>query len=278
MQNNGFVYCHIINKAGKYAFSFAFARNRFFGSAECSLCDFETKEKFCCAEKTRVLNSGSAEVCFGENGNVSFKSKTGSASYENDDGNVKFAASFDRCFIHTDFKADFVFEKELSKFVGKNETVKFFAAGGKVDVKGRTYIFSPNTDVAVIKYADALPHKKKTVECFGGGFSGEDFFGLRVCDNGELNFENVLVFGTEKAELSNARLSLAHNGDFGTADIISDGNGVDLHFAYAFNDRIDEHNYHADRLFGFINGKVDDKNGKCITLTDIPVLLEYENK
>lgn len=277
MQNNGFVYCHIINKAGKYAFSFAFARNRFFGSAECSVCDFKTKEKFECAEKIRFLNFGSAKLFFDDNGKVIFKSKSGAASFENGNGAVKFAASFEGCFIHTDFKAEFVFEKELSKFDSENGIVKFFTANGKVEVKGRTYIFSPDGDIAVLEYASALPCKKNTAECLGGGISGREFFGLRVFNNGESNFKNLFVLGTQKNEFDNVQLYIAPKKHFGTADIISDCDGVELCFSYAFNDRIDKCKYHADRLFGYIDGKVRNKNGEYITVTNIPVLLEYEN-
>lgn len=277
MTENGYIYCHIINKAGKYAFSVAFARNRFISLAECAVFDFETKEKLSCCEKTNRLKKND-EFFVSEKDSAFCKTLNGTCSLENSNGEVRFFADFKKCFSHIDMKAELLFDKKEISFLSGNRDVAFVRVGGCVEVAGRVYNFDSSTDLALFEKS-ASPEKKrhKGVSCFCGGAFGMHKVALSLTDNDINGLENKLLCNGKDLPIGEIKFSKPNGSAFGEWGITSSADALKVSFKPIFNDRMDCRSYHADRFFGFLNGEFKNCDGVKTRVENIPAFLEYVN-
>lgn len=267
----------MINKAGKYAFSYAFARNRFINTVECALFDFETKEKFPCHEKTNRLKKDDEFFLNGEE-SACCKTSNGTCILENLNGAVCFTANFKKCFSHTDMKAEFLFDEKEISFLSGSRDVAFVRASGCVEVGGRIYNFDSSTDLAFFEKGVSLEKRGcKGASCFCGGFSGENTVALSLTDNFANGIENKIVCNGKKIPLGEIEFSKPIANGYGEWCISSTVDAFNVSFKPTFNDRADNMNYHADRFFGFLNGEFKDCDGMTRNLENIPAFLEYVN-
>lgn len=277
MTENGYIYFHIINKAGKYAFSVAFARNRFINSAECAVFDFETKEKFSCREKTNRLKKKD-EFFVSEKENAFCKTSNGTCSLENSNGKVRFFADFKKCFSHTDMKAELVFDKKEISFLLGNRDVAFVRVGGCVEVAGRVCNFDSSTDLAFFeKNTSPEKNRHKGASCFCGGVFGKYKVALSLTDDVCNGLENKFICNGKNIPLGEIKISKPIGKGYDEWTVSSSVDALKVSFKPAFNDRLDSRSCHADRFFGFLNGEFSDCDGVKTNFENIPAFLKYVN-
>lgn len=277
MTENGYIYFHIINKAGKHAFSVAFARNRFISLAECAVFDFETKEKLSCREKTNRLKKND-EFFVSEKENAFCKTSNGTCSLENSNGKIRLFADFKKCFSHTDMKAELLFDKkEMSFFSGKHN-VAFVPVNGCVEVGGRAYNFDSSTDLAFFeKSASPEKNRHKGALCFCGGVFGKYKVALSLTDDVCNGLENKFICNGKNIPLGEIKISKPIGKGYDEWTVSSSVDALKASFKPIFNDRVDCRSYHADRFFGFLNGEFKNCDGVNTTVENIPAFLEYVN-
>lgn len=280
-------YYQIVDSEGRYALSFAFAKNGTSGLVECSVFDFVTKEKFYATEKTK---SELVLPITTKSGDISFKNKCCEISVEKTNEGRRIYCKFERVFRHTEIIADvFLTEpktdslvlatpfKESKKAFCYSQKITSMNAKGFVKVKGRTYTFDENKDFCILNWGRGC-FKTKAERVFGVGsglVNGKPFsynFGLGFGDT-EIVTENAIFYDGKCYKLDFVNIDIPKENIMNAWNITSNDNSLDLTFTPFFNDRIDIKfgifPQHADNLFGRLNGKILLDDGISVVVEDI---------
>lgn len=267
-------YLHIIESEGKYAFSFCLANFGVTGYADCALYNFSTREKHDCRE--RILLPGSKTMRSGDGAfsAVSYTSKGCMLRLEPTENGLHLFADYRVALAHTPLTAEFTLTlpsaAEKPRLLGARR-VAGLRAQGTVTVKGQTYDFRRECDSAFwgSSSGEALPEGNSL---YGYGACGEGSHGLLVAAGAGFfaNCELPLVLTDLQPDPKGIMLPWR---------VAASGNNS-LRFTPFFNDRTELQllGVCTDRLFGFLDGSIEDGDGRAIAVCRLPAVLEHPVK
>ncbi len=288
-------YYLLINNEGKYALSFTFDDNYYMGLVDCSVFDFETKEKFQCLE-TKIMPKGNLGLPpTSEKGDISYKSKTCNFNIDRTELGRHIYCKFERCFTHTECEADIYLTqppmdtmviatpfKEDKKAFYYNQKITCMNASGYVKVKGRTYTFDSSKDFGILDWGRGVWTYKNTwywgIGC--GLVDGKPFgynIGYGFGDTSNAT-ENMIFYEGKCHKLNIVDFGIPKDNVMKEWVMTSDDNRWNMRFKPFFNDHTDISAgiicEKAEKLFGFLNGTAVLDDGTVLNIENIPVFHE----
>ena len=287
-------YYHIINNEGKYAVSFTFADNGYMGLVDCSVFDFETKEKFSATE-IPIMPMGKLNLpATSESGDVSFKNKGCEFHVDKSDDTRHIYCNYKRTFNHTEIVADIYLEqppmdtmviatpwKKSKKAFYYNQKITCMRAKGSVTVKGRTYTFDDSKDFGVLDWGRGIwTYNNTWFWGVGSGTVNGKAFGYNIGygfgDTSNAS-ENMIFYDGKCHKLDLVDFGIPGNV-MDTWHITSNDNRFTMEFTPFFNDRTDMTagviSQHADKLFGMLSGTAVLDDGTELKIENMPVFHE----
>lgn len=286
-------YYLIISSSGKYAVSFSFSGNRYIGLANCSVFDFETREKFDCTETTVCFNKkmkfsrSEEKTCF------SYNSKTCRVTGSFDGNEGRIFGKFKRCFNHTELEADIYLAQpwkktlEATDEMGLQENLPWggsenmcMTAGGYVKVNGRTYGFDKTKDYCFFSCAT------ENIRCKGvyrqgmgcSCINGKPFaYKLSAASDvvGENN-GNLIFYDGKYFKIGSVDFKVPEEDFTDEWQITSRDKRLQMNFTPFFNDHRDRNirlsQKKAEFLFGSLSGTAVPDDGTEVKIENIPVL------
>ncbi len=287
-------YYHVINSEGKYAVSFTFADNGYMGLIDCSVFDFETKEKFSATE-VPVMPMGKLGLPpTSEKGDISFKNKSCDFHIDRSEAGRHFYCDFKRTFNHTEIVADIYLEqppmdtmviatpwKENKKAFYYNQKITCMRAKGSVTVKGRTYTFDDSKDYGILDWGRGVwTYDNTWYWGVGSGTVNGKPFGYNIgygFGDTTAASENMLFYDGKCHKLDLVDFCIPENV-MDTWNMTSSDNRFNMQFTPFFNDRTDISvgimSQHADKLFGMLNGVAILDDGTELKIENMPVFHE----
>ncbi|MGN1316128.1 MAG: DUF2804 domain-containing protein [Acutalibacteraceae bacterium] len=284
-------YYLIMNHDGKYAVSFTLADNRYMGIVNCSVFDFETKEKFDCAEMPFMPKGKLKFPETSEKGDISFNSKTCDYHIEHEQDERHIFCKYERSFKHTELEADIYLRQPSENSVVItvdekesccNQITACMNARGYVKVKGRTYNFDAAKDFGVLNRGRGNWRYSNTrywgIGC--GYVNGKPFgynIGYGLGDTFDSN-ENILFYDGKCHKLDVVDFGIPEDNIMAQWNMPSNDGRFDMSFKPFFNDHIDRSagivSEKGEKLFGMLNGTAVLDDGKVLNIENIPVFHE----
>ena len=279
----------IMNHDGKYAVSFTFAHNWCAGVVNCSVFDFETKEKFDCTE-TPFMPMGKLQLPeISEKGDISFTSKTCEFHIEHSQGERHISCKYERSFKHTELEADIYLRQPVdnTRVITDNENAfnqitTCMNTRGYVKVKGRTYNFDAAKDFGILNRGRGIWKYSNTRHWgIGCGYVNGKPFGYNIgygSDNGSDSKENILFYDGKCHKLGVVDFGMPEENIMAQWNMNSDDGIFNMSFEPFFNDHTDRGTgvlrEKGEKLFGMLKGTAVLDDGKVLYIENIPVFHE----
>lgn len=284
-------YYLIMNHNGKYAVSFTLADNRCMSIVNCSVFDFETKEKFDCTEMPFMPKGKLKFPETSEKGDISFNSKTCDYHIEHTQGERHIFCKYERSFKHTELEADICllqpYENSVINAVDekagcRNQITVCMNVRGYVKVKGRTYNFDAakdfgvhNRGIGVCKYCSTRYWG------IGCGYVNGKPFGYNISygsDNGSDSKENIIFYDGKCQRLGVVDFGIPEDNIMAQWNMTSDDGRFNMRFKPFFNDHTNRNagivSEKGEKLFGMLNGTAVLDGGEVLNIENIPVFHE----
>ena len=284
-------YYLIMNHEGKYAVSFTLADNLCMGVVNCSVFDFETKEKYDCTEMP--LMSRNKFKFFVENGKgaVSFTSQTCNYHIEYTQGEKHISCKYERSFGHTELEADIrllqprentVVNTVDEKVDCRKQITVCMNARGYVKVKGRTYNFDSEKDFGTLNRGRGMCKYRSTRYWgIGCGFVNGKPFGYNIgygSDNASESKGNIFFYDGKCKKLGAVDFGIPEDNIMAQWNMTSDDGGFNMSFKPFFNDHTDRKSgivsEKGEKIFGMLNGTAVLDDGEVLNIENVPVFHE----
>lgn len=256
----------VVSGSGKFAFSASVEINRFAARVDCSVFDFETKEKLQCTE-TKIFKSGRKEYFSKyEKGELSYRSKYCGLDVQSDDNVMNIYCKLSRCFFHTESEIDVRLFGETSD-LHNEESFLFLKAEGSVKIKGRAYSFSPDGDFCIYECFEKKASRNSGLKETGCGYSNSLPFCYKLDDSE--NSENTVIINGKTMKLGKVSFKAPEGSFMKEWSVVDENACLKLTFTPFFNDHTESRypfSEKAEKLFGFVSGEFISENGEKIII------------